>query len=567
MTRRLVILMGIILLALALRLAWLSEYPAGFNADEVNQGYTAFSILKTGKDEWGKFLPVAPRSYGDFRAPLYTYLTIPSVAIFGLNEFAVRLPAVLAGTLSVLGVYLLVVELFGGKKTISPFGRKFAGKDLGLVAAVLLAISPWHVQLSRGAFEPNLPTFFLPWGWWAFEKGLKEKWWMVMAAVFFGIGLFSYYSARVIIPVFLLLLLIIRRQLFRGLGARGLFRRYGAALAVFIVFLGAAVGTMFSGGSTRGADVAIFSPTGGWESVFGTRYEGALLGEPTVVAKLFWNKLTYVASLFTANYLSYFSPQFLFTQGAGEATYGMIPGMGVLYLPEALFILSGFYLFIRQRLDKVYPYNMIVLAILMAPVPAALAKGPGLAANRAAIMMPYLQIFSALGAVVLWEKLGTIVGRLSATIIVFLIVGASLVSAIERYVYHGPVTTAPQMSYGWQAAADYLKNHETAYGKVIVSRSFSEPQMFVAFFMKLSPSYVQEQSRDWLRYETEGLKFVDQLGEYSLGKFTFRRINYLSDADKKGVLLMGREEELPVDKNLLKEIDYPDGRPAIRISK
>lgn len=565
----LLVLAGIILLASILRVTALEKYPVGFNVDEANQGYTAFSILKTGRDEWGEFFPIAPRSFGDFRAPLYTYLAIPSVALLGLNILAVRLPSVLFGTLSVVGTYLLVVELFGGKKKISLLGRDAVidGRDLGLVAAVFLAISPWHVQLSRGAFEANLPTFFLPFGWWAFEKGLKEGRWMILSSCFFGLGLFSYYSARIIIPIFVLWLLILRRKTFTNWGLGGTLRKYKWALGAGVIFLGAAAGTMFFGAGTREADVAIFSPTGGWRAVFGSRYEGVLMGEPALMAKLFWNKLTYLASLFMANYLSYFSPQFLFTEGASEATYGMIPGMGLLSLPEAMFVLLGLYVLARERLWKAYPYNMIMVAILLAPVPAALAKGPGLAANRVAIMMPYIQIFSAIGAMVLWGRLKRAIGGSQAAAVIGFLLLISFASSVERYVYHGPMATAPQMSYGWQEAADYISKYEGAYGGVVVSRGFSEPQMFVAFFLREDPAFFQEQSRGWLRYEEEGLKFVDQLGEYSLGKFTFRRINYASDSLDGHLLLVGRGEELPADKNLLKEIDYPDGQPAIRISK
>src|SRR3989344_6853350 len=115
------LMLGVFSLALVLRIIFLSDFPSGFSADEVNQGYTAYSILKTGRDEWGEAFPIAPRSYGDFRAPLYTYLTIPFVAIFGLNEFAVRLPNVIIGTLAVVVVYYLSREIFKNKPIVSLF--------------------------------------------------------------------------------------------------------------------------------------------------------------------------------------------------------------------------------------------------------------------------------------------------------------------------------------------------------------------------------------------------------------------------------------------------------------
>jgi 4-amino-4-deoxy-L-arabinose transferase-like glycosyltransferase len=154
--------------ALILRLVALGRYPAGFTADEAAQGYMAYSILKTGKDEWGVRLPLAPRSFGDFKPPLQTYLMIPSIAVFGLNEFAVRLPSAILGILGVLGVYLLASELFRMKIVrINP-------NNLSLLSSLLLAISPWHISLSRGAFEANLTTFFLPLGFYFFLRGISK---------------------------------------------------------------------------------------------------------------------------------------------------------------------------------------------------------------------------------------------------------------------------------------------------------------------------------------------------------------------------------------------------------
>src|SRR5688572_20592021 len=106
----------ILLAAFCLRLASLSSIPSGFTPDEASFGYDAYSILKTGKDQWGKSIPILFESFGDFKSPLYGYLTIPTVAVFGLNKFAVRLPSALIGTLGVLITYFLVKEIFGKKK-------------------------------------------------------------------------------------------------------------------------------------------------------------------------------------------------------------------------------------------------------------------------------------------------------------------------------------------------------------------------------------------------------------------------------------------------------------------
>src|SRR4030042_6821920 len=92
------LLILISLVALVLRLWKLGSIPPSLNWDEAAFGYNAYSILKTARDEYGNFLPLAP---------IYVYLAVPSVALFGLTEFAVRFPAALFGALSVFLIYFV----------------------------------------------------------------------------------------------------------------------------------------------------------------------------------------------------------------------------------------------------------------------------------------------------------------------------------------------------------------------------------------------------------------------------------------------------------------------------
>ena len=76
------LLIGILVLAAALRLVNLSSVPPHLTQDEASLGYNAYSILKTGKDEYGQLLPVVFKSFGDYKPGLYIYLTVPTVAVF-----------------------------------------------------------------------------------------------------------------------------------------------------------------------------------------------------------------------------------------------------------------------------------------------------------------------------------------------------------------------------------------------------------------------------------------------------------------------------------------------------
>src|SRR6266567_6149312 len=130
-----IILGVILLLALVLRLWQLGAVPPSPDWDEVALGYDAYSLIHTGRDEYGKFLPVVLRSFDDYKPALYAYLTIPTVSLFGLTVIAVRLPSVIFGVLAVLATFYLMRELF-------------KRDSLALVVAFLLAISPWSLQFS-----------------------------------------------------------------------------------------------------------------------------------------------------------------------------------------------------------------------------------------------------------------------------------------------------------------------------------------------------------------------------------------------------------------------------------
>src|SRR4030043_1082025 len=159
-----IILLAIVFLAFTIRFYKLQEVPPALNLDEVAIGYNAYSILKTGRDEYGLRFPVFFRPHDDYKPPLYIYLAVPSIAIFGLNEIGVRFPSMLFGTLSVFMIYFLVVEV------ASEHHSNKMKRTIGLISALLLAISPWHIQYSRAAFETNTAVFLCLMGATAFLK-------------------------------------------------------------------------------------------------------------------------------------------------------------------------------------------------------------------------------------------------------------------------------------------------------------------------------------------------------------------------------------------------------------
>lgn len=547
-----VLIGAIIVLGLLLRVLWLDKYPVGFTADEASFGYDAYSILKTGKDQWGVSFPLSLRSFGDFKLPVYSYLTVPSVAVFGLNEFAVRLPAALLGTLAILFTYLMVTALLENYN-FDAKSREF----IALSSAFFLAISPWHISLSRGAFEANLTTFFIPLGVWAFVRGLAKPKWMILAALAFGINLFTYHSARFFTPILALILWFINRK-------RLTIKSLKLPLLVFLFFVVAASLSFFSGSSARGMDVAIFNPTGGWGAVSDRRYEAVLAGLPDLLARLFSNKVVYIFQQFSQNYLTYLSPQFLFTQGVNSASYGMVPGIGMIYLIELPLLIASLWYLARVRAQKGKVVSFFLFWVLTAPLIAALTKGSGYAGNRAAIMQPALSVLSGFGSWVIFVSLKEKIGKI-VVIGVTLLCFVSLLFFLETYIFHAPNAVASEMLYGRKETIDFISEVKDSYRQIYVSRTLTEPQIFVAFYKKWNPLDYQNQTEAWMEYKTKGYIFLDLLDGYKLGKYRFGSLYYNENKNKAGILFVGKPEEFPDKITTLRTVNYPDGKPAILI--
>src|SRR3989338_6504816 len=149
MIKKFSIFAGIIFLAVFLRLYNLSNVPPSVSLDEVSIGYNAFSILKTGADEYGVNFPLLLRAYDNWRPALYVYLVIPFVKIFGLNVVSVRLPSVILSVLTVVATYFLVKELLRHCEESALGGRRgnlrdcfaYARNDALVLLAFLLVIS------------------------------------------------------------------------------------------------------------------------------------------------------------------------------------------------------------------------------------------------------------------------------------------------------------------------------------------------------------------------------------------------------------------------------------------
>lgn len=529
-----ILLILIIALAVVIRLIVLDKFPNGFTGDEAQQGYSAYSILKTGRDEWGQFLPLNPRGFGDFKPPLYTYLTIPLVAIFDLNITAVRLPAALIGILTVLVVYFLTKELL-------------QKESIALWAAFLLSISPWHIQLSRTAFEGGLGILTFSLGLLFFLKSEKKKY-LMLTIILWGLTLYAYHSFRVLVILFILGLFFLRRL------SQKQIIYFSLGLLIFLMPLL----TNWENISARASDVGIFSSD---QVMNYFKYKGTS-PLPPVLDKIFDNKFIFVKNNFLENYLSYFSSTFFFTGARPDNTYLNFPSFGLLYAVEIIFWLFAIKeIFFKKLINK----EIIIWWFVIAPVGAALATG-GLNANRSPTFLPLTAVISAIGIVSLIDFLKNKFANFPWVKILTVILLIYFIFFLYFYFIKLPRHPINNVRFGYQTIFEKVLSVKNQYSQIVISNRLTEPQIFVAFYGKIVPQFFQNSSTDWLRYERSNKLYVDQLESWNLDNFYFEGINWSKkDSLRKNALIVSEPEDFPEDVRSLLDVRNPAGKVIYRI--
>lgn len=533
MKSRLVLIL-IIALAFFLRIVNLQTSPPGFNADEAALGYNAYSLIQTGRDEWGQSFPLVFKSFSDYKPGLYVYLDLPFVALMGLTELAVRLPSIFLGTLSVLLIYLLSKEIFNKE-------------SIALSTAFLLGISPWHLHFSRGAWETNVATFFILLGVLFFVKGLKKSQWLFISALGFVAAIYTYQSPRVVVPLILVLLAFFYwKKLLNKVTLM-------VVILAGVLLLPAAILINSSHGLARFQGVSIFTDIG--PSVKNNQDRGEYANPEDLRIKLFHNKLTTYAFNFTEHYLDHFTPDFLFLSG-DPLGRNKTPGMGQLYLFEVATILVGIYALSRGKFSN---SKVILLWLLVSPVAAALTYQTPHALRSENMVIP-LTLISGLGLGMIAEKLvQRNIRNYSISAVGVLVLLFFFGRYLDEYYVHLPQQYGLEWEYGFSQAVPYVFEHKSEYKKVVITDRYDQPYILFLFYSRYNPKLYQQTAKP---------TGVDEFGFStitSFDKFEFRPIGQHEIEHSSNTLFVGTPEEINNQKKPLKVIDYPNHTSAFKI--
>lgn len=546
MNKSLFLLFGIFLFALIVRTVYLGSIPRGFTPDEASQAYSAYSLLKTGRDEWGKAWPVTSfKSFLDYKSPLQTYLMIPSISVFGLNEFATRLPSAIAGSLAILTIYFLVNHIFGlsFKEPLS-----IGIFNVGHVAALILAASPWHIQFSRMALEANLSSFLFPLGLLFFLKSQKNYKYYYFVAFAWGFCLYSYHAAKFFIPTFVLALLGIYYQSIRS----NLIKILPSILLFILLTFPLLIGQLNQLDGSRASDLLISNLSlEQMNSVNDSIFYSPLYQLNYSLPKAFHNRVFYISNQFVTNYLSYWSPNFWFLEGGREITYSVIPGRGLLLLFLLPFFVFGLFKIFTSSIN--YKTKLLFAAwLFLAPLPAALTK-EGYRPNRAASFAILLESISAIGV---WLFLQKDIFQQKIKILLFSFVFAlSFFYYLEDYTFGSFVKYPESMSFGWRDTIKYLNQVKSRYSKVVVQQG-NQSQSMIAFYQQVPPEVFQNESNNWSKRITQNqdIKYLDQLSNYQLEDYQFKAFGWPEDKNNTTVYVAHDLRQLPSERRTLFQV-------------
>ncbi len=536
----------IVLLAVFLRFYQLGGNPPSLTWDEAAWGYNAYSLGIDGRDEFNRFLPYDYlESFGDFKPPMYAYLDIIPVKMFGLNEFATRFPSAFFGVLTVLITYFLVKRIFPSSKQFSIFNFQFS---IAEISAFLLAISPWHILLSRAAFEANIATFFIVTGVWLFLKGIQDKKiFLVLSFVTFVLSMYTFNTTRIVAPLIGLALTIgFRREILKN---KKIF--IFSCLVGFLVLL-PIVGFLLSPQSQlRFKEVNIFwDPKG--VAVINQEIKNDN-NQPW--SKIIHNRRLYFAVLYAKHYLDNLSPNFLFIKGDGNPKFS-VQNIGQMYLISLPFFVIGL-LFLLKKKEK--NWWIIPVWLLIGIIPAATARETP-HALRIEATLPTFQIIVAYGILaVLSSKyyelsMKKIKYLLPSLIILFYTV--NVVYFLHTYFSHYAISFSGEWQYGYKESINYVKENMSKFDEVRVTTELGRPYAYYLFYLNIDPKDFRQNAV----VERDAFGFV---GVKKFDKFIFAKDLNKEPKGNKKILYINDKYNVPENAKVLRIFKLLNGDPIL----
>lgn len=517
---------GVMLLALVLRLYQFAQTPASLYWEEAALLYDAYSLSETGRDMHGNFLPIlAVESFGDNKPSGYFYALIPFIKVFGTQDFVVKLPSLLGGFFIVLGCGFLVKVLLTLTKKDQQKNSFISFKNLEriliLTVMFVTAVNPSLIHLSHVGFETNLATAFLLWGVIFLLQAIKKithfNWRLLVGELLLLCSFYTYHSLRIVAPLLGLYLIIWFFMAQKKFLKKNIFNFFCAIVLLFI-FLMPVIFTKQATLTSRFTDTSIFNNL----DLIVASNQCRVNHQQSFLARFYCHRYLYFAGFFGQNIFRALNPRALFFLGDGQLRHSPGP-WGFFYPFELIFLISAIFFLSKNYQKNRLIFNFLIFWFFVSLIPAALTyDNPHLLRNLSGF--PMWMIFFALGIFQLYLSFFSLLQKKSSTqTSLFLLWTKCFFSAIiASYLfflafflqYYG--TTYKTLSvtdwqYGYKEAVTALAALQEKYPQLpfYFTRTYSRPSMYYFLYAHISPIQVQQAKNEQME-QSEFLSWNNQ---------------------------------------------------------
>lgn len=494
--RETVLLLVIFFLALFLRAYQLNDLPHGFYEEEVTNTYVGRFILLHGKDLYGNIFPLLYfDKFGDYPPVLPMYLSGIGTFLFGVNEFAGRFPIAFLGALTIFPLYFLSLLIF-------------KEKNVSLFSALLLAMLPWHIVLSRTTAEGVIGFTAFSFGLLYVLRGITEKKnrLLFLSFIFFFLTYFLYPSLRILVPLALLPLPFLTAKHDK---------RIRIILALSVLFFFALTFSIASTewGRGRFLQTSLFHSKEVAQRIQ-SKLEAQSFDEGKdniMLARIFHNKIVGYIREFADLYFSYFSPKYLFLEGGGQYRYYNVPSQGLLYISFAPLFLFGLLSRIKNIHRGIFAYVLYLLVV--SPIPSALTVDFVPHVHRSMFMIIPLVILATYGLYNIWDIKYK---KLRVMYIFFLLLLLEFVYFWHQYSQHSASLQSVLRNDGDRELSLYLKEQRKNYAKVIMPGFERLPIYYLFFTNNFDPSLAGKFRRE---VRIDKIETIEFFGDWCPSKY------------------------------------------------
>ncbi len=530
-----IILFLIILFGSFIRLYRIDSIPNGLQQDELSIGYNAYSILKTGKDEHGKIMPLQFIAFGEYKLPVSIYATVPFIYIFGLNEIAVRLPFGIFGIATIIVFTLIIRDVF-----LENHNRNIAM----IIGAFLLATNPWHIFFSRAAFEVTIALFFLSLCLLLLFFYLRKKQNIILYASIVS-GMFAFYTyntMRLIIPLLLISLLYTIRN-----------NKKHVWMSIIIIFLFAIPFLVTISDSTSAVSGTLIHSSARIQAeLIETR--SYMVNIHPFIQKIFFSIPLQTVVVFIKNILNNINASFYLLHGPFHGNHG-IGTHGLFFIYQLPLFLIGIVFYLK---NKTIQTTLLLLVMFFTIIATAITRESPYG-TRSFFMVPAILVITTIGVLHVWRWMV----KRNVTMKCFIIGTVSFSILYEgttyalSYAQRFPQAYAKEWRSADKALIAYLQEKNDEYDRIVIDPEANLLYISYLFYSKIDPNeFINSVEKE--KPDNEGFinvkKFIN---------VEYRSIHWEEDLKKKRTIFITRPEKKPETAQKFKTFYYPKRPVAI----